>query len=1430
MSTAEMNSFARRLRALEKGQRRIKTPSLAQSSIEDGALTAVDGDANQTMVIGKQFDNTNTAAVITGPTPPIPSTPGVFSSPGAIRVYWDGTFANALIAPMDFARVTVHVIPVEDYDDATFDPTDQSLIYGSFDHAAGGEISPILEVGEYAVVLVSWTQAGKFSEESQVGLGSSQEFVVDDGPDGFAPATAPTIAWAGGIGSVFYRWTPVPNADPTEYALYVRAGEPPTTSDDTYLVASGNIQQASVRRVLGPDPDDLGGPEIFSDITPGVDYYGVVVAYDADGQGPDSLPAIAQSVQINSPDIATDAIVTRHLQADSVGLDQLQAGSIDANKLAARLVLASEMLLGNLDNTGLDPKALNPNLLLPMTTALVQDSGTIPLAGEWEVNTPAGWSWASETFSPPNDDPYWERMAPGSLQALRVWRGGSTGTITIDCLVTVEPLTEYRFELNSSCPGADPNMAATGLDTSAVNPVKWFVSSDSSFQNAEIISWKGFAKEAVPRPDLTQFDRGVIRTGTGQTTLYMRVSIQTTHMAAGDTQGHLIVFPELRKVDSTTIPAVPVNPASVSATDVTADPTATTWKASAVWSGTTSSIVRSSAIVTVSSSGGAFAPSKFSTPGRYAIPGESQSFQQAKGVRITTQSAGTGLGLRARIMTPALDVPALSPMESLLLGVGFGGITQAVDGLDDFTLTASWFDATNTLISNQAIIDLDAAGLVAQGITNLTENYFTPQLSPPAGAVKVVLWAEFTNGPSGNIAASVNQVPTMFGVRLYTLGAINYNYGNMAKRHVKIDSTGVYLINTQGQVQISIPTDENETPKFKGGIEAEWARFLGGASFEGVSEIAKDASVSLSDGIKSPVGTPTITQDYEQYTMQRVPEDWVGFSQRPTLNPSQITGMVWNQHWGQFFLTENRGGGIAVWRMRSDGTLPWVAFVEGFEWATPIYDAGSPSNANLLAGQFGDNYWAYVSNGTSTILNRIPDGVVPADVHPNYVWNNANDRLYVFYPHIDGSGRNVYKRLVPTNTPSGTMTLESTTVGGSGTSRSSSTAGLAGSVIIGGDLYTAARGTTAADVYTFDAGSGGALDVGERWPLAGSPVGFCHDDDNFWQIDSSGKLTRFSNWTWPETNHKIYAGITWYDSDTGGTGVHETNLTTLASATLKKRISGVRLTLPQVPDKGGSDDPDKWRVYAFKGTGAALPGSRTSFFLQAQGGSATQQTTYIIPANGLIVSGTNPPASNNFPAAGPGRIFSGAVDGSSVPLIELKGNGDYILGQLSTKTGRMATWAMTAAGDAVVSGADKEDTGGYNVILGDHTVNDGWVGITYSSGGIFTCTEEGVYEIEYGFNWSAGAASRRWIFAAKNQTAPTINNSYRNIARYSHAGNFLSILNFTIKLEVGDTIRGGFRHDFGTAGSTTLSATTSQGPALSGTTQYSRYVQIYRKA
>jgi hypothetical protein len=1271
MADPALRALARRIKALEHQARQAKQPTLGFSTMDGGAIQATDGITDTlTMVMGEQYDGTHTAASLSGPTPPTPTMALAQGAPVSLRVYWDGTFAEGDVAPMDWARVTAHIVPLAEYDPETFTPLDQAHIYGSFESARGGEISATLEAGDYVVILVAWSQSGKFSAPSEPALGTVEAIEVDPGgTDGNAPAVAPNLLWTSGIGSVFFRWNQVPNNDPTEYALYVRAGDVPTTDDDTYLIASGNVTQELVREALGADPENPDGPEIMIKAEPGVVFYGIVAAYDDDGKGPDSMPAIGQSAEINSPDIATDAITTRHLQAESVGLEHLQAGSIDADKFVGRLILASEMLLGTVDNTGLDPNAINPNLLPTPTSDNMITSSTYE-EGKWSTNaSDSGWTALAEEFIPANDDPIWTRMAPGSVGALRVNRAsdvsGGTSVFVMTTKVAVEPLTEYRFEFNSQMPGLDPAIPTTGAVKDLMNPVVWVASQDASFQGSEIISHRTFTGTNTPRPDLTKFDRGIIRTGAGQTELYLRVQVVAHYMLAS-AGGFVLMFPDLRKMsESTTVPTPVQLPASIAGlNDVTPDPTYAGWKASAVWLGGTTGATRASSIVTLASANGSFAPSNFSVPGRYAIPDSTtQSFQQSRGLRITTSSQGTTLSLRARIIAPPMPLPALAPLESIFLSAGFSGITQSATGLDDFTLTVSYFDESNALLEAVAVIDLDATNLADWGVTNLTENYFNIQLKPPVGAKTAVVSAEYSNGPSGNLVAGTNYAPTLHGLRLYTLDAINYNYGQMAARRVEIDSAGIRMVNAQGQIQINIPTDENEVPLFRGGIEAEYLRVFGGASLEGISEVAKDAMVVLSDGIKSPVGLPALTQEYEQYNVQRAPATWDGFSSRPTLNPSQITGMCAKPTWGEVWVAENRGGGSAVWRLGRDGTAEWAGFQPGWQWITPFDDPRAPSR-NLFAGEFSGNLWAYVYSPTNgnTITNRIPDNAVPvAGIHPTFTWNPSNDRLYLWYPHGDGSGRNVYKRLRPSGTPGGTMVVEETVVGGSGTSRSSYTSGLAGAAIVGSRLYTAARGTTAADIYVFAAGSGGALDADARWAMAGNAVGFCHDGNNFWQIDTAGKLVRYSNWTWAGTNEKLFAGITWFDNDPAGTGIHETDLTKFATTALKKRISGVRVTLPRVPDKGGVDDPSRWRLYAAMGTSLSLPSGRTSMFLQAQGGSATNETTYTIPAMGLVTTGTNPPALNNFPSAGPGRVISAATRSNGDPLTDLRGSGEYRL-------------------------------------------------------------------------------------------------------------------------------------------------------------------------
>lgn len=172
MADPQIQALARRLASLEKARLRAKQPNLGFSTIDGGgAIQATDEDDVLTMIVGKQFDGTNTASVVTGPTPPTPIVPLVTAQGGALRIYWDGTFTDGNVAPMDFARVLAYAEPLSTYTGP--EPLNQTLIVGQFTSATGAELTAALDPGvEYVVYLVCWTQAGKYGTASDIDTGT----------------------------------------------------------------------------------------------------------------------------------------------------------------------------------------------------------------------------------------------------------------------------------------------------------------------------------------------------------------------------------------------------------------------------------------------------------------------------------------------------------------------------------------------------------------------------------------------------------------------------------------------------------------------------------------------------------------------------------------------------------------------------------------------------------------------------------------------------------------------------------------------------------------------------------------------------------------------------------------------------------------------------------------------------------------------------------------------------------------------------------------------------------------------------------------------------------------------------------------------------------------------------------------------------------
>lgn len=309
----QLANLARRLQKLERGQLLRKQPQLAFSSIEDGALKATDVDGNVTMLIGKQYDSTSTSVVISGPTPPTPTAPLVTSSTSGLRVYWDGTFADALVAPMDWARTTVHAYPLANF--SSFDPTDQSRIVGSFTSATGGEALVGLPEEEHLVFLVAWSQAGKFSPASTPAAGTPSTIPIYEPPALTPPPSTPALVSVTGLPSSLVLVTePIRPEDEIEVHL---------STDPDFTVVPGDpatlVVPSTKATVVNVAALPNGNP-----LDPEATYYLRVLARNAAGSAPSASAAVSGKCDPS----AVAALVTASIVAGFALLGELTVGNI----------------------------------------------------------------------------------------------------------------------------------------------------------------------------------------------------------------------------------------------------------------------------------------------------------------------------------------------------------------------------------------------------------------------------------------------------------------------------------------------------------------------------------------------------------------------------------------------------------------------------------------------------------------------------------------------------------------------------------------------------------------------------------------------------------------------------------------------------------------------------------------------------------------------------------------------------------------------------------------------------------------------------------------------------------------------------------------------------------------------------------------------
>lgn len=145
--------------------------------------------------------------------------------------------------------------------------------------------------------------------------------------DGDPPATSPTPTALGGVTFFALTWTAVVNNDPVEYEVHVSDEDDFTPDTSThYGTVRGTIMFVKTQADLTPFAYDTT-------------YYFKIVAADDDGSAAASAQDSAQLAQINSPDIAANAISAVHILAEN----------ITAEKLEAVLVLGTTLVAGALD-------------------------------------------------------------------------------------------------------------------------------------------------------------------------------------------------------------------------------------------------------------------------------------------------------------------------------------------------------------------------------------------------------------------------------------------------------------------------------------------------------------------------------------------------------------------------------------------------------------------------------------------------------------------------------------------------------------------------------------------------------------------------------------------------------------------------------------------------------------------------------------------------------------------------------------------------------------------------------------------------------------------------------------------------------------------------------------------------------------------------
>lgn len=309
-----------------RDQARASQGSFRSVQLTDGPVEYYDEDGNKRLIIGAVGDNGEfTIQEVGAEAPPTPTQPDTFPWTSAIGVQWDGTFDNAN-SPMDLNRVEIHASQTG----PTFECTDETQVSVFMSRTGGTYLFPANAAeGDWYFRLVAVNNSGGESEPSEAAM--NQALTITESTDNQVPPQVANLVVEGGVKSLFLKWDAVTNADPVVYWIY-GGTDISVPTDATHLIG----KSAGPRMVVGKVYDDVSLAQV--EPTPGKTYYFKIIARDFDGPGPASAAVGGTPIQINSPDIATNAIIARTIKANEVTADKLET----ILQLVTTLIVGSE--------------------------------------------------------------------------------------------------------------------------------------------------------------------------------------------------------------------------------------------------------------------------------------------------------------------------------------------------------------------------------------------------------------------------------------------------------------------------------------------------------------------------------------------------------------------------------------------------------------------------------------------------------------------------------------------------------------------------------------------------------------------------------------------------------------------------------------------------------------------------------------------------------------------------------------------------------------------------------------------------------------------------------------------------------------------------------------------------------------------------------